>query len=148
MYHVEKQVPGHGGAKIMKNINLSELSKKIENLNPRSAWSKGVKKYAEELIHKLNEYADYNGTPGTISALNSTDFEQILLNGADNWSAYSYGGCSLIWNGDIAKTLCTPSELKRTKNGQDDPNSRETWMDVQARALSQAFSLICRQINF
>ena len=132
----------------MKNINLSELSKKIENLTPRSAWSKGVKEYAEELIYKLNEYADYNGTPGTISALNSTDFEHICLNGADNWSAYSYGGCSLIWNEDIAKTLCTPSELKKTKNGQNDPNSRETWCDVQARALSQAFSLICMQINF
>lgn len=128
----------------MKNINLSELSKKIENLNPRSAWQKGVKEYAEELICELEEYADYNGTLGTISALNSTDFEHICLNGADNWSAYSYGGSSLIWNEDIAKTLCTPSGLKRTKNGQNDPNSRETWMDVQARALRQAFDLLCR----
>ena len=128
----------------MKNINLSELSKKIENLNPRSAWSKGVKEYAEELIYKMEEIADYNGTPGVISAESMADFEQILLNGADNWSAYSYGGSSLIWNEDIAKTLCTPSELKRTKNGQNDPNSRETWMDVQARALRQAFDLLCR----
>ena len=96
----------------------------------------------------MEEIADYNGTPGVISAESMADFEQMLLNGADNWSAYSYGGCSLIWNEDIAKTLCTPSELKRTKNGQNDPNSRETWMDVQARALYQAFSLICRQINF
>ena len=128
----------------MKNINLSELSKKVENLTPRSAWSKGVKDYAEELIYKLNKCADYNGTPGTISALNSTDFEHICLNGAGSWSEYSYGGSSLIWNEDIAKTLCTPSELKRTKNGQNNPNSRETWMDVQARALRQAFDLLCR----
>lgn len=128
----------------MKNINLSELSKKIENLNPRSAWSKGVKEYAEELIHKLNEYADYNGTLGTISALNSTDFEHICLNGADNWSAYSYGGCSLIYNTDIAERLCAPWELKRTKNGLNDPNAKELWVDVQARALRQAFDLLCR----
>lgn len=128
----------------MKNINLSELSEKIESLNLRSAWSKGVKEYAEELIAKLEEYADYNGTPGTISALNSTDFEHICLNGADNWNAYSYGGCSLIYNTDIAERLCAPWELKRTKNGQNDPNARELWIDVQARALRQAFDLLCR----
>ena len=126
----------------MTNINISELSARIENVKSRSAWEKGVKSYAEELIYKMEEIADYKGTPGVISV------ESRALNGADNWSAYSYGGCSLIWNEDIAKTLCTPSELKRTKNGQNDPNSRETWCDVQARALSQAFSLICRQINF
>ena len=132
----------------MINIDISELSAQIENVKSRTAWEKGVKSYAEELIYKMEEIADYNGTPGVISAESMADFEQICLNGADSWSAYSYGGCSLIWNEDIAKTLCTPSELKRTKNGQDDPNSRETWMDVQARALSQAFGLICRQINF
>ena len=128
----------------MKNINISELSAKIENVKSRSAWEKGVKSYAEELIYKMEEIADYNGTPGVISAESMADFEQICLNGADSWSAYSYGGCSLIRNEDIAKTLCTPSELKRTKNGQNDPNSRETWMDVQARALRQAFDLLCR----
>lgn len=148
MYHVERQVPGHGGAKIMTNINISELSARIENVKSRSAWEKGVKSYAEELIYKMEKIANYKGTPNIISVESRADFEQILLNGADNWSAYSYGGCSLIWNEDIAKTLCTPSELKRTKNGRNDPNSRETWCDVQARALSQAFSLICRQINF
>lgn len=132
----------------MKNISISKLFVKVTNVKTRSAWEKGVKSYAEMLVCKLEEIADYKGTPGVISAESKADFEQILLNGADNWNAYSYGGCSLIWNEDIAKTLCTPSELKRTKNGQNDPNSRETWCDVQARALSQAFSLICKQINF
>ena len=148
MYYGENKVPGRGGAKIMTNINISELSAKIENVKSRSAWKRGVKSYAEELIYKMEEIAGYKGTPGIISVESKADFEQILLNGADNWSAYSYGGCSLIWDEDIAKNVCTPSELKRTKNGQNGPNSRETWCDVQARALSQAFGLICRQINF
>lgn len=128
----------------MKNIDIYELLGKIESLNPRSAWQKGVKEYAEEIVYKLGEYAYNNGTPGTISALDSTDFERICLNGADNWNAYSYSGCSLIYNGDIAERLCAPWELKRTKNGQNDPNARELWVDVQARALRQAFDLLCR----
>lgn len=65
-----------------------------------------------------------------------------MLNGARDWSEYSYGGCSLIYDGDIAERLCTPGELKRTRHGERRPNSREGWLDVQARALSQACSRV------
>lgn len=61
-----------------------------------------------------------------------------LLNGADNWNQYSRGGCYLVYDADIAELLCTPSELKRTRNGERRPNGREEWLDVQARALHQA----------
>lgn len=44
----------------------------------------------------------------------------------------------LIYDGDIAERLCTPSEYKRKRGGDFQPNSRETWLDVQARALYQA----------
>ena len=59
-----------------------------------------------------------------------------------------YGACSLIYDEDIAKRLCTPSELKRTNNGDRNPSSRETWLDMQARALSVAFRRICSIIYF
>jgi len=62
-----------------------------------------------------------------------------LLNGATNWDSYCYGGFALIYDEDIAEALCTPSELKRTNSGRNDPNPRETWMDVQARAYFQAY---------
>lgn len=64
--------------------------------------------------------------------------EKALLNGADDWNAYSWGGCALCYDGDIAERLCSPSELKKTRNGERRPNSREEWLDVQARALYQA----------
>ena len=48
------------------------------------------------------------------------------------------GRFALIYNGDIAKLLCSPSELKRTRNGERRPNNREEWLDTQARALAQA----------
>ena len=44
---------------------------------------------------------------------------------------------------DIAKRLGT-SEFKKSKNGESNPNSREEWLDVQARALTQAEILIIR----
>ena len=44
---------------------------------------------------------------------------------------------------DIAKRLGT-SELKKSKNGENKPNSREEWLDTQARALTQAERLIIR----
>lgn len=97
-----------------------------------SAWTKGVKLYAEELQDFLKD-----------ENLEAT--KENLLNGASNWMEYSYGGCSLIYDTDIAERLCTPSELKRKRDGELPPNSRETWLDVQARALYQACSIVLRK---
>lgn len=103
----------------------------------RSAWDKGVNEYAFELLDKLVEsiedgYFDFEDID------NESLVAKQLLNGATSWSEYSWGGCSLIFDYDIAERLCTPSELKKTKNGQRRPNSREEWLDTQARALTQA----------
>jgi hypothetical protein len=70
-----------------------------------------------------------------------------LLNGAENWRAYSYGGCALIYDGDIAERLCAPSEYRKTREGERAPNSRESWLDVQARALGQAAALIASALK-
>lgn len=102
----------------------------IENKKTRSAWGKGVKLYALELLDSFGDGEEIT--------------EKNALNGADNWSAYSWGGCALIYNEDIAVRLCTPSELKKTRCGERRPNSREEWLDVQARALYQAWLLIAR----
>ena len=63
-----------------------------------------------------------------------------MLNGAKDWNQYSWGALSLIYDCDIAERLSAPSELKKTRGGERRPNSREEWLDVQARALQQAFS--------
>ena len=97
----------------------------------KSAWTKGVELYAEE----LREFLAENNLPAT---------KENMLNGAAGWEAYSYGGCSLVYDADIAERICSPSELKRCKGGERQPNSRETWMDVQARALYQASRIVLR----
>lgn len=108
----------------------------LGNLKPgRSAWSRAVRLYASELVESLDDSADLS---------NETLLVKAMLNGADDWRQYSEGGCSLIYDADIAKRLCSPSGLKRCKGGERQPNASETWLDCQARALSQAASLVRR----
>ena len=105
-----------------------QIEKAIQAATPRSAWGRGVKTYALELLGEMD---------GEFSP-------EKLLNGAENWSQYSYGGCALVHDCDIAERLCSPSELKRKRGGELPPNSRETWLDCQTRALWQAARLIAR----
>jgi len=118
-------------------ITVSELREVLQKmLSERNTyWKKGVIVYALELTDYLAEMS-----PQCIT--DYKNLEQLLLNGAMDWDEYSYGGCSNIYDEDIAKTLCTPSELKKKKDGDLPPNRCDTWLDVQARALAQACSLI------
>lgn len=120
-------------------INIADdIIKTLESRKDRSAWGRGVKEYALELAEELRERIEYEGE----NPWNGKTLEKWLLNGASNWAEYSAGGCTLIYNGDIARRLCTASELRKTDNGRKDPNPRETWLDCQARALYQAAALI------
>ncbi len=99
----------------------------LENEKPRSAWARGVQNYTAELFNNvLNFWNDYTG-----EATNYKDFEKLMLNGADNWHYYSYGGGSYCYNFDIAKNIFTPSQFKRWQNTK--------WnidlMELQTRAL-------------
>lgn len=115
--------------------NIEAIKNVVNNSKTRSAWAKGVKYYAGMLLENLEEYAHYYESESEeLPEIN----EKLMLNGARDWAAYSYGGSALIYNESIAKTLCTPSELKRCKDGQRRPNNSEDWLDVQARALHQA----------
>lgn len=109
----------------------------------RSAWDNAVTQYALDLLEDIQWCAnDAERLP-----LDGVELEQWALNGASCWEQYSNGGCSLCYDGQIAERVCTPSELKRKHGGAYEPNSRETWLDVQARALYQACNrirTICR----
>ena len=132
----------------MKNVNtiherestLDKVAAELEAHKDRSAWDRGVNAYALELVEELRERAAYEGRnpePGK-------ECREWMLNGAQDWSQYSWGGSSLIYDGDIAERLCPPSELKKTRHGERRPNSREEWLDTQARALYQACNRVAR----
>ena len=131
---------------------LAEIISTIESTSPRSAWDRGVKVYALELLEELAESIE-QGWRDEDELCNRSMIERALLNGASSWNEYSWGGCSLIYNIDIAKRLCTPSEFRKvTRNGEShfelkDPNAREQWLDTRARALYQACNQICKAFD-
>jgi len=110
----------------------TEVAAIIEKTTPKSAWARGVKAYALELL----ESCEVDALPA-----DRDELKKLLLNGADNWTQYSFGGSAMIYDADICERLCSPSEIKKTRSGELQPNSRETWLDCQARALGQAFSM-------
>lgn len=114
-----------------------EFVEKLEKLTPRSAWHRAVVSDAVDLVESL---------PSSESPNNWENLKKLLLNGAADWSAYSYGGCALVYDEDIARRYCTPSEVRRVTHADgtisERANERETWLDVQARALNQAAYLI------
>lgn len=121
-------------------MKLNELINELNNKKCRSAWDKGVNEYALELCESLEysmTYEDLEDVPTSTKIL-----DKMLLNGASDWSQYSWGGSSLVYNWDIAERLCCPSEFKKCREGERKPNSREEWLDTQARALYQASNRI------
>ena len=117
---------------------LAKAKQTLEQRKDRSAWGRGVTAYAVDMLQQIEDYYK-DGYVSSDDLATRTTAEAVALNGARDWSEYSWGGSALVYDGDIAASLCTPSELKRTRNGERRPNSQEEWLDVQARALHQAF---------
>lgn len=111
-------------------MTIQSIKKALEERTDRSTWDKAVTIYALELLEDFSDDEEVT--------------KENLLNGAKDWYQYSWGGCSLIYNSDIAERVCTPSELKKRNNGEWKPNKNEEWLDVQARALFQACNRIMR----
>ena len=125
------------------SINFEKVREELKKMEMRSAWEKGVYSYALELLETVED--EYNrGNISDADLGTSRNIETALLNGASDWNEFSYGGCSLIYNGDIAERLCTPSELKKKDGGRLQPNRCEDWIDVQTRALRWAKKRIIR----
>lgn len=87
---------------------MKEIQKTRERLaatKPRSAWDKGVKEIAECLLDKYEETVQYREGSDPVPPLT----KKTVLNGANDWGQYCYGGCAMICDREIAETLCTPT---------------------------------------
>lgn len=125
----------------MRTLDLLE---RVESIKVRSAWRNGVKTYAIELLDNAlsNRECEYFASLQELKA--------AILNGASDWKQFSYGGMGFVYDEAICRTLCSPSEYRKMhykEGGVKQPNSRETWCDVEARALSHAWELIKRVYN-
>lgn len=131
-----------------KKYTKSEIEGMIKNLKEkekkaRSKWGKAVLQDAQWLLENVIDGYD---EPYELS-------EKLVLNGASDWGQFSWGGSGLIYDAEIAEHYCTPSELKKVgfnkKNMyvEKQPNANEEWLDVQARALRQAWWAIRDEMN-
>lgn len=107
----------------------SEIIEILRSRKDRGAWGRAVTAYAINILKDID---------GETELCNPKQASEALLNGAPDWCEYSWGGCSLIYDVQIAERVCSPSELRRCRRGERRPNASEEWLDVQARALYQA----------
>ena len=111
----------------------SEIHNLLTQEKPRSAWSRGVNNIALDIVSEILEEYDGNDAPHYYRV---DDFARHFYNVSLREAVD--GGCFLIYDYDIAENFCTPSELKRVKNGYRNPNSSESWLDVMYRGAYQA----------
>lgn len=124
--------------------NIQTVVNEVNNTKTRSAWSRGVKAYALDILASFEEsrqWCEANGE--SVPELN----EVTALNGAHDWSAWAYGGCGLVYDAYIAERLCTPSELRKLDGGARVPAGADTWCDIEARAASQAWRMIAEAVR-
>ncbi len=112
----------------------------------RSCWKRGVMRIAAMMLEEA--IAGYKCGNSELPAT-WAETEKILLNGANDWEQYVFGGCALVYDEDIAKTLLTPTDLKRWYNSSSDcvPGKQKqgmTMMDLEVRAARQAAHEISR----
>lgn len=115
-------------------MKKTTLLNKIDNQKGRSAWRRGVLLYAYEIVEAVDWLEDFDFS-------NFKQMKSELLNGAEDWERYSWGGNSLCYDEEIAERLCTKSDLKRFNGGKKTCNGKD-WLDIQAFALKQACSII------
>lgn len=111
----------------------SEIYTILIQEKPRSAWARGVNNIAKDIVNEI--LVEPNGS------------EAPHFNLVEQFARHFYGvslreavdgGFFLVYDSDIAANFCTPSELKRSKNGANNPNSFETWLDLLYRGTYQA----------
>jgi hypothetical protein len=124
--------------------NIQTVTNEVNNTKTRSAWGRGVKAYALDILANFEEWRKWNETQ--TESVPELD-ERTALNGASDWSAWSYGGSGLVYNYAIAERLCTPSELRKTKGGIYLPTGANSWLLVEARAMRQAWRMIAEAVR-
>lgn len=127
--------------------NIQTVSNEVMNTKTRSAWSKGVQSYAFHILAQFEDWRRFNESEG----LECPELdERTALNGAQDWSAWAYGGCGLVYDSAIAERLCTPSEIRRLQyktGAMKQPAPCTNWLDIEARAAHQAWRMIAEAVR-
>jgi hypothetical protein len=124
--------------------NIQTVVNEVNNTKTRSAWDRGVKAYALDILANFEEWQRFNESEG----LECPELDEVTaLNGASDWSAWAYGGCGLVYDSYIAERLCTPSKLRKLDGSARVPAGVATWCDIEARAARQAWRMIAEAVR-
>lgn len=117
-------------------IDVKRLVEEAEKMSKseRTYWNRGVASLIRDYAEKVLK--EHDG-----ETVSNKELFNLWSCGAEALRNAVYDGCFDIWNYDIAKRLCTPSELKKSNEGMRSPNRCETWLDVEYRAVYQAVYL-------
>ena len=124
---------------------MDQVREKIYRYPKVTIWDHGVALYAYDLLSEL-QVALKDNEIDLDSLRSPAVLEKALLCGARDWDQYSFGGCSLCYDNDIAKRLFSVKQneylQKRFKIDS------HTYLDAQAKALRQAAMMIRDAIQY
>ena len=108
----------------------------------RTQWMKAVETLKEMILDNIEEFEK-----------DIKDYETLkkaVLNGAENFKQASYDGNFLIYNYELAEVFCTPKQLEKLETRKQFPHGigGQSWLDIQARALTQAFREIAKDRGY
>ena len=128
----------------MSAPTFCQLVEYVGTLPVRSAWNRAVKAYALELLDSV-EVEEIENAPqyGNDRTGRTSGLRPVLINGARTWLEYSEGGCSLVYDDEIAERCCSPSQYQRSNEGRKVMLRGRSWLEVQAWALNQAARHLC-----
>ena len=128
-------------------MTVNEITAALTARRDKTYWERGVTKYALDLLYDLPLMMELHLANNQTKWESGLTLRALLLNGARDWKQFSYGGCALICDEQICDRLATPSEKIHCQYGRWRPNRNEEWLDVQARALAQAYARICSYVR-
>lgn len=103
----------------------------------RGQWNKTIAYYADFLLDSYIDICKWRADQNEAIPALSLD---VVLDGALGWHQYSYGGCALVYDGDIAKTVFTPAQFTKWEQGRKVTD--EPMLDIQARALAAGWRVL------
>lgn len=123
-------------------MKKNELLAAIESTKTRSAWERGVKEYAVELVENL----DADDIPEC-----RRDLEKLLLSGAETWDDYSINPETLKavkvspdeWEKLNKAASVGVGNLKAAEKALKNKR-RGYWSDRKRAAAELAISIFCR----
>ncbi|MCQ2063413.1 MAG: hypothetical protein MJY99_08785 [Fibrobacter sp.] len=133
-------------------MKVKEIIKAVSEKKARSKWVKGVKEYALEMLERTiidtEKEADRLNAGELLNHVGGDRFKIGCFWSPDVWALCkecSWDGKFHIYDDEIAEKLISKSEIARKTNKDGtlkNPNSREQWLDTQARAIYTALHLI------